>query len=346
MHVFIIVLICALLLCLGVLVCSRNKENADGGASGENKGRRFVRIASAPASGVAADDSVPEKGPEGEVGDKKAKAQVPDSVAEFGAAVNESVIRTQEMRDAVDSMKKEILAAITEYEKSSADDKSLNKLVNRLSGQNRMAFLATLNEMMRIGDSREKTVALTALSAVYGDPNSPEQQKDRQIREESAPADVERQVSGSKDPELEAEMRTKNAALESQAAQNDTSREDEAMKTKLLVETVSSGLQDTDPEVRDAAFETMFSVPDEERGVLAAQILSGDNQPLKEKLLSAIKGSDDPTDIKINLQAMSGDDQGMRQSASDNIEKISGQRFETAEDAAQWLNSAGGQGKE
>lgn len=285
----------------------------------------------APAGGDKPDATKPD-----------ANATTSDETAQDAVAIDEdgilhSVFASKELRAQTDEARERIEKAFAEFDRTSGGESAEARLVRVLSSLNPTMLLSAVRDMMRTGDARTRTIALTAIAAIYGDPNSqPSVEMDGIEVSGEADDNEPSPKAGTEAEELDAEIRAKGKALEQEDGGNG---DESALRVKLLVESVAAGLADSDNGVKDAAFETMLSLPEEASGILASQILCGDDAALKQQLLATAADSADPYHLQINLQAMSGEDVAARQQAADNLENALGQRFNSAEEAAKWIEA-------
>jgi len=106
--------------------------------------------------------------------------------------------------------------------------------------------------------------------------------------------------------------------------------------TQQLVSTVVAGLSDEDEGVRDAAFDVMCALPDEESGVLAANLLSDGDAGLQERLM---REAVDASDIRLLLMGMGSESQDVRGLAAEGLKSAFGQEFASQKEAAEWYEA-------
>lgn len=109
-----------------------------------------------------------------------------------------------------------------------------------------------------------------------------------------------------------------------------------AQRSSDIVATVKMGIGDESRDVRETAFEVMRSLPEEERGILSAQIINGGDADMKVTLMDALKGSTADADVRMLLQGMASEDEAVRGMARDNLRDLSGQNFATFQEADAW----------
>ena len=106
--------------------------------------------------------------------------------------------------------------------------------------------------------------------------------------------------------------------------------------TQELISTVFAGLSDADESVRDAAFSVMRSLPEEESGVLAANILSGGDARLQERLMHE---AGKESDVRLSLMGMGSESQSVRSLAAENLKNASGRVFASQQEASEWYEA-------
>ena len=260
---------------------------------------------------------------------------LPDAVVIDEFDILQSLFASEGLRAQADEARERIESAFAEFDASDGGAEAESRLLSTLMSENPTLLLSAVRDMMRTGDVKMQMTALTAISAVYGDPQSPASVEMGDGVEIAGEANDEPSPkAGTEDEALDAEIRAKSRALEADGADG----EEAALRIKLLVDSVATGLEGADADVRTAALETALTLPEEASGVLASQILSGDDAALKQSLLAKVGGSADPGHLRIDLQAMSGEDDSARRQAADNLEQALGRRFSSAEEAAAWID--------
>ncbi len=106
--------------------------------------------------------------------------------------------------------------------------------------------------------------------------------------------------------------------------------------TQQLISTVFAGLSDEDESVRDVAFSVMRSLPDEESGVLTANLLSDGDAGLQERLM---REAGDESDLRLSLMGMGCDNQSVRSLAVENLKNASGREFANQQEASEWYEA-------
>ena len=118
-----------------------------------------------------------------------------------------------------------------------------------------------------------------------------------------------------------------------------TLEEREAKRSYEIVNAVGEGLKDADATVKEAAFEAMRSLAEEESGILSQQLLCGDDSVLKQKLLEDVAGSTAEQDLKISIAALENADAKVREMAEANVKEASGKEMKTQEEAMSWMEA-------
>lgn len=107
-------------------------------------------------------------------------------------------------------------------------------------------------------------------------------------------------------------------------------------RSRVTVVMMTTGLADAEPVVRDAAYETLVGLPDEERAQLSLQLLGNDDAALKQTLLAETAQTDDEQALTLNFHGLDATEPEIRQLAADNIKEKTGQTFESSEQAFDW----------
>lgn len=110
----------------------------------------------------------------------------------------------------------------------------------------------------------------------------------------------------------------------------------EDFRSRVTVVMMTAGLADAEPVVRDAAYETLVGLPDEERAQLSLQLLGNDDTALKQALLAETAQADDEQSLTLNFHGLDADELEVRQLAAENILAKTGQTFESSDQAYDW----------
>lgn len=264
-----------------------------------------------------------------------------DSIGRIEEGVLKSIALSEEMKSKANDARDIIERASSEFEKSGGGEEAEAKFIRTLAGLDSTVFLTAVHDMMRTGTAKTRIMALTAISAIYGDPSSTQAVSmiggdgvgestiadERSLAAGSLAPSKKNEESNSK-RELIDELNAKAAVI-----QNDES----ALRIRMLVESVSAGLADGVTDVKDTAYETMLTLPEESLGILASQVLSGGDAELKQRLLTAVRNPIDSISLKINIQALASEDGAARLQAASNLKDAFGQNFSSSEEAAQWI---------
>lgn len=264
-----------------------------------------------------------------------------DSIGRIEEGVLKSIALSEEMKSKAKDARDIIERASYEFESSGGSEESEAKFIRTLAGLDSTVFLTAVHDMMRTGTAKTRIMALTAISAIYGDPSSTQAVSmiggdgvgestiadERSLAAGSLAPSKKNEESNSK-RELINEVNAKAALIE-----NDES----ALRIRMLVESVSAGLADGVTDVKDTAYETMLTLPEESLGILASQVLSGGDTELKQRLLTAVRNPIDSISLKINIQALASEDGAARLQAASNLKEAFGKNFSSSEEAAQWI---------
>ncbi len=168
--------------------------------------------------------------------------------------------------------------------------------------------LATLTDMIRNGLPEEKMGALFALAAAFGRGNSTDGDGLNQV--------VDASQAGQGNP--------------------GEASEEEARRIHDVVEATGAGLSAAEETVRQAAYETMRMLGNEEQGILTAQILSGEDATLKRRLIADTSGSANERDVMTSISALENPDAETARAAAANLNNVLGQKFSTQDEALSW----------
>lgn len=200
------------------------------------------------------------------------------------------------------------------------DEKSVRELMRQLSCFKRPTLMRALQGLIRHGDAEERKNALYALAVAFGAGT-------KRTRTFAAAGGGESFGRDNSDFGTISDGIPDTGNAEEQAAQ----------QSHDIISAVGEGLQDDESSVRQAAYETMRALDDEESSVLAQQLLCGDDAALKRQLLSDVAGSSAEQDIKTSIAGLENSDPAVHQQAMANLKAVSGQDLATQEAAFDWL---------
>ena len=193
------------------------------------------------------------------------------------------------------------------------------EFIRQLANFRKQTLLNALHGLIRHGTPEQRRNALYALALSFGEGS-------RRIRSFST-----------KDGESIGMDKSDLGTISDGEPEAATPAEWEAKRSYEIVNAVGEGLTDEDETVRQAAFETMRSLADEESGILSQQLLCGDDSSLKQKLLEDVAGSSLDQDLKISIAALENTDDRVRQMAEANMKAASGKDLTTQEEAMAWM---------
>ena len=127
-----------------------------------------------------------------------------------------------------------------------------------------------------------------------------------------------------------------NGADDGEDPEDDSAEDPEDETFRKTVNLVTAALDDGDPSVREAAFETMTTLPDPEWQVLSLQIMSGDDDALKTRLIDFAKEGRDAFAVTLLMQGLDSDSPGIRAAAGDGLSSLFGLEFESTDAALDW----------
>lgn len=138
-----------------------------------------------------------------------------------------------------------------------------------------------------------------------------------------------------------------------QAGDDAAEREDEPpseefddLSQRTVFAVMTSGLKDEDPSVRAVAFETLMTLPEEERSMLSLQVLGNDDGALKERLIRSLAEDGGESALKVCFHGLDADELAVRELARQTVLELTGHAFATSEDAVSWYESERNQGGE
>lgn len=117
---------------------------------------------------------------------------------------------------------------------------------------------------------------------------------------------------------------------------------DAELESSVVMAMMSKGLADSDESVREAAFDTLASLPSDERSALSLQVLGNDDDVLKVALLERQTDSSDETAVTLNFHGLDSDDENVRNLAAENIKQMFGVVFDSAASAFDWWETERG----
>ena len=195
------------------------------------------------------------------------------------------------------------------------------EFMRQLASFRRQTLLNALRGLIRHGTPEQRKNALYALAMAFGEGS-------RRIRsfstKEGEKLDMDKSDLGT---------------ISDGEPETGTIEEREAKRSYEIVRAVGEGLNDEDATVKQAAFEAMRALAEEEAGILAQQLLCGDDSSLKQKLLEDVAGSTSDQDLKISIAALENADAKVRQMAEANVKAATGKEMTTQDEAMSWLES-------
>ena len=116
--------------------------------------------------------------------------------------------------------------------------------------------------------------------------------------------------------------------------ENDVDPEGEEFRNTVNLLTLA--LEDTSSDVRDAAFDAMFKIPEAERSVLSLQILGGEDDALKEGLLEIAGNATDEFSLTLLMQALDDENGTIKDKAATRLGELLSETFSTSDEALEW----------
>ena len=203
----------------------------------------------------------------------------------------------------------------------SGDTTKAREFLRQLASFRRQTLLNALRDLIRHGTPEQRKNALYALAMAFGEGS-------RRIRS----------FSTKEGENLELD-KSDLGTISDGEPEAGTLEEREAQRTYEIVSAVGEGLQDADASVKEAAFEAMRALAEEESGILSQQLLSGDDSAMKQKLLEEVAGSTTEQDLKVSIAALENADATVREMAEANVKAATGKEMKTQEEAMSWLES-------
>ena len=240
----------------------------------------------------------------------------PESEANGVESVEEETVRRSKYEGEVSDFAATLYAALSEE-----DGDAVREVLHSLAAYRKQTLLTALRGLVRHGSPEQRRNALYALALSFGAETSKMRTSVTKSGEMTKADDEDLGVIGDGIPESPDAM------------------EREAKRSHDIVCAVADGLEDNDASVRQAAMETMLALESEERGVLAQQVLSGEDADAKRHLLSAISDSEDRQDLMLSIAALGSDDPSVRTLAAANVKAATGQDFRTQDEALEWVES-------
>jgi hypothetical protein len=228
----------------------------------------------------------------------------------------EEVVDRSEFDDEVSALAGELFDSL---ERESERD--VKECLRKLARYRKLTLLNALRGLVRHGNVEQRKNALYALALSFGSGSS------------------KKRAYYSKDIDAEWTDRDDLGVIADGRGEPDNAAELSAQISHDIVCTVEDGLSDEDADVKQVAFDAMLSLEEEERGVLAQQVLSGEDAAMKLQLISSISGSKDHQDVMLSIAALESDDPALRDLAKNNVKMATGQDFATQDEALDWLES-------
>lgn len=220
--------------------------------------------------------------------------------------------------------------AFVRWRNSSRDEKSTADLRLALEGMSKDAVLAVAATLMRLGTEQDRMDALWAVANGFGVSPGEEAEIGVEVPDDGEAAFLDgREWDAGDDSEGE-------------TAEDKAELEREAAETHDVVLLVSAGLEDSNPAVRQVAYETVASLSQERADVLYSQLLCSDSTvsaDLRRQLMAELDGADDEGAVTLFVQAMQSPDAETASAAKANLERIAGQEFASMGEVVEWLEA-------
>lgn len=255
--------------------------------------------------------------PESIRGSRKAQpAEVTAEAVEIVDDVRASDVKASKYAEDVAAIAADLSAALM-----SGDTTKAREFMRQLASFRRQTLLNALRGLVHHGTPEQRKNALYALALAFGEGS-------RRIRSFST-----------KEGEKLGLDKSDLGTISDGEPEAGTIEEREAKRSYEIVNAVGEGLRDADATVKEAAFEAMRSLAEEESGILSQQLLCGDDSAMKQKLLEDVAGSTAEQDLKISIAALENADAKVREMAEANVKAATGKEMKTQEEAMSWLES-------
>ena len=239
-----------------------------------------------------------------------------DEVVEVEEVENDREVKVSVYSEDVAGIAADIYSAL-----SGNDEKKVRELMRQLARFRKRTLLSALRGLIRHGTAEQRRNALYALALAFGEGVG-------KIR-----------AFSTKEGEVLKMDWSDLGTISDGEPEMGTSEEQAAQISHEIVNAVGEGLCDEDASVKQAAFETMRALAEEESGILSQQLLSGDDSAMKQKLLEDVAGATSDQDLKISIAALGSEDAAVRSLAERNIKAASGKDLTRQEDALAWLEA-------
>lgn len=102
---------------------------------------------------------------------------------------------------------------------------------------------------------------------------------------------------------------------------------------------MTAALEDEDVGVRDAAFDAMFDLPAQMSDILAMQIVTGDDDAMKDALLKAAAQGSTESSVAFLMHALDADNDAIKGKATEALKAIFSETFKSSDEAFEWWES-------
>ena len=209
--------------------------------------------------------------------------------------------------------------AFGEWRSSPRDEEAAAKLRLALAGKmSRGEMLAAAATLMRLGSIQDRLDAMWMVENEFYAPDGEEQLVRVNLDDDGEAGDGERGV----------DVATLGA------------EEQEAAETHDVVSLVSSGFEDDNPDVRQAAYAAAMALSQERNNILLSQLLCSDSsasQDLRRQLMEELAGWTDEESLGLYVAAMQSPDAATAAAAQATLEAMAGRSFSDVLDVANWL---------
>lgn len=184
-----------------------------------------------------------------------------------------------------------------------------------------------LSDLMVSSDAEGRIAALNVLSILKGEWCATMDTADDADANMVVQDEVAQETESSADEEGSADV-----------ARNPESENDgnDDIEQRAVYTMMTLGLQDESSSVRDAAYETLMTLPEEERAALSLQLMGNGDAALKERLLSSCAGDDSEFARGVSFHGLDAEESSVRALAGENVKSLFGRSFASSDEAFAW----------
>ena len=236
-----------------------------------------------------------------------------------------SVITTANPSVAIKELSAELIKCVNAGELTA--DRAVQLLETHLGSATFSDAFSGLSELMLSSDAEGRIAALNVLSILKGEWCATVDNADNVDEAMAIRKDV---VKGTESPAEEERCADAAQNLEPIESENDD------IEQRAVYAMMTLGLQDENSSVRDAAYEALITLPEEERSALSLQLMGNGDVTLKERLLSSCAGDDSEFARNVDFHGLDAEEPSVRALAEDNVKRLVGRSFASSDEAFAW----------